>query len=134
MQLSFPHFLFAPERQSEVIGVTPNIDDHLGYLDVNRRLGAPLFARIAIQANVLVEPISSVPLLRNVPNVVLPVFWMRQGIQLPFLLEYGGGFAFNMVEYGSILGLLGGIIGATLSGWGVYKSRKNERNVLTNNS
>ncbi|XP_054158403.1 scavenger receptor class B member 1-like [Oppia nitens] len=54
-----PHFLNAdPIIQQSVRGLTPVYDKHRTYLDIHPTIGMPVDARVRLQVNLLVEPLS----------------------------------------------------------------------------
>lgn len=73
---AFPHFYGSPQRQSEMEGLAPEKAAHVGYLEVEDNLGAPIYASMKLQAVLTVEPVWSVPSLSAIPKLKLPVFWV----------------------------------------------------------
>lgn len=73
---TFPHFYGSTQRQSELEGLAPDKEKHVGYLEVEDNLGAPIYASMKLQAVLTIEPVWSVPSLSSLPKIKLPVFWV----------------------------------------------------------
>lgn len=45
--------------------------------------GAPLRAAKRMQFNMEVKPIEMVPLMRTMPELVFPIFWVEESVDVP---------------------------------------------------
>ncbi|KAH9392176.1 cd36 [Tyrophagus putrescentiae] len=104
---SFPHFYGSQKRQEEFEGLEPDKDKHVGYLEVEDNLGAPIFASMKIQAVLTIEPIWSVPSLSSIPKIKLPVFWVDLAGGAEGVLSGALAVVSNTVRYGSYASFLG---------------------------
>lgn len=96
--ISFPHFIHSPRRIAEidgikrklcfqnfainlkihfVLGLNPDPEKHLGFLEFETNLAAPALVRLCIQAVLDISPVSSVSALANLPTVKLPILWVK---------------------------------------------------------
>ena len=76
--ISMPHFLNSHYRQQDVDGVKPDLVKHLGYLDIEPQIGVPTGGLIGIQINIKLSPITQVSDMAKLPNVLLPMFWIKE--------------------------------------------------------
>ncbi|XP_048006328.1 sensory neuron membrane protein 2 isoform X1 [Leguminivora glycinivorella] len=82
--LSNPHFLFAdPIYRNGVIGMTPNEDIHRIWMDLEPNTGVVIRGAARVQFNMFLRPIPQISATNNLPNVLLPLFWLEQGMELP---------------------------------------------------
>jgi len=82
--MTAPHFLKAdPDLVNQVIGVSPDIEKHDTYLDIEPITGVALSAHKRIQINFPVKKFEYLGLTRNLPTVdVFPVLWADEGADL----------------------------------------------------
>lgn len=45
--------------------------------------GSPLSAAKRLQFNLDVKTIPSVELMKNMPNVIFPIFWIEESVEIP---------------------------------------------------
>lgn len=116
--VSFPHFYLAHENyQTAVDGMNPNKEDHEFSIAMEPRTGIPLNIRAQLQINLLMK---SYPwtTLKDVPEIMMPMFWFRQVAELTpelasqakiavNLPEYGVWFAYVLIGIGGILMVIG---------------------------
>ncbi|XP_063546890.1 sensory neuron membrane protein 2 [Cydia strobilella] len=82
--LTNPHFLFAdPIYRNGVIGITPDEEIHRIWMDLEPNTGVVIRGAARVQFNMFLRPIPQISATNNLPNVLLPLFWLEQGIELP---------------------------------------------------
>jgi len=120
-----PHFYNADPKLSQAIdGLNPNHDDHGTFLNIEPYSGVSFQAHKRIQAAFHMMSVEEIGLLKNVPDVYLPVMWYDEGaeidqkwsrkfkniVQVPFLLvdifSYSGMVIGAILFIGSVIGLL----------------------------
>lgn len=118
--VSFPHFYLADQHYVEAVeGMNPNKDDHEFSVSMEPRTGIPLNVRAQLQINLLMRPYSWTQTLKNVPEIMMPMFWFRQTAALTedlasqakiavLLPNIGVWFAYGLAGIGGILVLLSG--------------------------
>lgn len=79
---TFPHFYQSPNLLALVDGLSPNAEEHQGYLDMEPNIGAPVNARVGIQGVLDLGPLSLVPSLSDIPRLKLPIVYFK--IVCPF--------------------------------------------------
>ncbi|RWS22058.1 CD36-like protein 5, partial [Leptotrombidium deliense] len=73
--LTSPHFIFFPDLQKNIDGLTPNIDDHMTYVEVQPTLGAVLYG---IKRIMFVIRVENNPGIRNIRNNFIPFVWAEE--------------------------------------------------------
>ncbi|XP_044745604.1 sensory neuron membrane protein 2-like [Coccinella septempunctata] len=82
--LSFPHFLYADkEYQNSVEGLSPNADSHETFVTLEPTSGVPLKVAKRVQFNMFLRAIEDVPMIENLTNALLPLFWVEESLILP---------------------------------------------------
>ncbi|XP_073981559.1 sensory neuron membrane protein 1-like isoform X2 [Rhodnius prolixus] len=81
--LTLPHFYEAdPSYLEEVDGLHPNKENHQIFLNFEPITGTPLGARKRLQFNMRIHAIKKVPLMKNLPDAMIPLFWVEEGLEL----------------------------------------------------
>lgn len=115
---SYPHFYLAHEQYRNAIeGMNPIKEDHEFQIAAEPRTGIPLKIRAALQINMMMKsyPWSSI---KEVPEVMMPMFWFRQVAELTpelasqakiavMLPDIGVWVAYGFAGIGGVLALLG---------------------------
>lgn len=116
--VSFPHFYLAHEHYVEAVdGLSPNKDEHQFSVAMEPRTGIPLSVRAQLQINLLMKPYAWTP-FKEVPEVMMPMFWFRQLAELNedlasqakiavILPDIGVWVAYGLFGVGGVLVLLG---------------------------
>ncbi|CAG9138300.1 unnamed protein product [Plutella xylostella] len=82
--LTYPHFLFAhPTYANMVVGMTPDLERHRIFLDLEPNSGYPVRGAKRAQLNVFFRRIPGVAATANFDNTLVPIFWLEEGITLP---------------------------------------------------
>ncbi|KAF7246653.1 Platelet glycoprotein 4 [Varanus komodoensis] len=78
--ITLPHFLYASEDvTSGVEGLSPNLQEHMTYLDVEPTTGFTLQFAKRLQVNLLVKPNSKITPLKKVQRPFLfPILWLNE--------------------------------------------------------
>ncbi|XP_065348827.1 sensory neuron membrane protein 2-like [Cloeon dipterum] len=79
---SMPHFYGAPHYEQMVENLKPNKEEHQMYLDVETKSGVPLRASRRAQFNLMIKSIRGAAVTKNLPQVVLPLFWADEYFEL----------------------------------------------------
>uniref|UniRef100_A0A1B6CTY0 Uncharacterized protein n=1 Tax=Clastoptera arizonana TaxID=38151 RepID=A0A1B6CTY0_9HEMI len=76
---SFPHFHLAdPIYRDAVDGMKPDPNKHTFYINLDPVTGVPLDIRARLQINILMRPVKSIGLFKDVPEVMVPMLWFEQ--------------------------------------------------------
>ncbi|XP_045595505.1 lysosome membrane protein 2 [Procambarus clarkii] len=82
--MSTPHFYQGtPEDAQEVVGLNPQEHEHETYLDIEPTTGVTFRAAKRIQVNIPLRRYSNLPTFRSVPDVILPVLWVNESVEVP---------------------------------------------------
>ncbi|KAJ3656274.1 hypothetical protein Zmor_015362 [Zophobas morio] len=80
---SLPHFYQAdPYYVNLVDGLEPNKSKHEFYLIVEPTTGIPLKGNVALQANLLVQPVSGLSMFENAPKFFCPIWWVSYSFEI----------------------------------------------------
>lgn len=63
--------------KNQFLGLNPDPEKHLGFLEFETNLAAPGLVRLCIQAVLDISPVSSVSALASLPTVKLPILWVK---------------------------------------------------------
>lgn len=82
--VSLPHFLTVtdPKILNGVSGLSPNDADHRTRIEFEKTTGSPVVARQKVQFNLAIVPLEEVEQMKNLPEVLLPIFWVEEGVAL----------------------------------------------------
>ncbi|XP_076053206.1 protein croquemort-like [Oratosquilla oratoria] len=82
--ISFPHFFNAdPALLDQVSGLSPDPEKHAFTMDLIPELGIPVSVAARMQINMRIVPYKRVKILRNVPDVYLPLLWFEELAETP---------------------------------------------------
>ncbi|KAL0120154.1 hypothetical protein PUN28_008067 [Cardiocondyla obscurior] len=116
IKISLPHFYGSDPRFLELIeGVKPDSEKHQMSFNFEPMTGTPINGYKRAQFNVLVGPIPKLRLMKTFPEVLFPIFWIEDGIELGSVLIKPLKVAFIQILIAKIvmwLMMLGGL-GAT---------------------
>ncbi|XP_065351174.1 sensory neuron membrane protein 2-like [Cloeon dipterum] len=79
---SMPHLYGAPQYEQMVENLKPNKEEHQMFLDIETKFGVPLRSSRRAQFNLMIKPIRSPSNTKNLPEVVLPLFWVDEYFEL----------------------------------------------------
>lgn len=80
---SMPHFYDCHEMYVKGIkGLSPNKKDHGIQILFEYMTGGPVAAAKRLQFSMPLEPNPKLPIFANLPNTVLPLFWVEEGVRL----------------------------------------------------
>ncbi|CAL1675564.1 unnamed protein product [Lasius platythorax] len=83
IRISLPHFYDSDPRYLEMIdGVNPDPKRHQMTFDFETMTGTPIRAYKKIQFNVLVGPIPKLKIMKSFPEVLFPIFYIEDGLEL----------------------------------------------------
>ncbi|KAG7170474.1 lysosome membrane protein 2-like [Homarus americanus] len=82
--MSTPHFYQGEiEDAQQVVGLDPREEEHETYLDIEPTTGVTFRAAKRIQVNIPLRQYSNLPSFRSVPDVILPVLWVNESVEVP---------------------------------------------------
>lgn len=81
--MSTPHFYQGSPEDSNQLGLEPVAEEHETYLDIEPNTGVTFRAAKRIQANFPLKQYSNLPAYKNIPDVILPVFWVNESAVVP---------------------------------------------------
>lgn len=86
--------------------------------------GSPVSARKRLQFNLPLQPFEKVPLMKDLPEVTLPIFWIEEGIDLNATYTKQLGDLFKIMKIMNVLKwvvVVGSLIGLGVSGYLYFK-------------
>jgi len=82
--ISFPHFYLADKSYIQSItGMIPNQTLHEFKIILEHDYSIPLCVHARLQFNIKMQPIKELKILKNVPDLYLPVFWFSESFEIP---------------------------------------------------
>lgn len=110
--MSYPHFYKAdPSYVNAVEGLTPQQDLHESYMTLEPKSSITLETTARLQTNILIRPFGSITLYKNVPRIMMPLFFIEQKFRMGEAHAselYFGLVMFSIMKYiGVILICLG---------------------------
>ncbi|XP_044254441.1 sensory neuron membrane protein 1 [Tribolium madens] len=130
--VSLPHFYESDESYVKgVVGLNPNKEDHGIQILFEATTGGPVKAAKRLQFNMPLEPNPKLPIFANLPNTVLPLFWVEEGVALNNTFTKPLKDLFKIMKIVKIakwvilVGCLGGLGAAGY----LYFSKKGEANI-----
>ncbi|XP_063708646.1 sensory neuron membrane protein 1-like [Culicoides brevitarsis] len=80
---SKPQFLDGdPKLIEDIGGLSPNKEDHDIFIHYDLMTAAALSAAKRLQFNLDIEPVEEYPLMKDLKNVMFPLFWVEEGVNL----------------------------------------------------
>ncbi|KAB0794887.1 hypothetical protein PPYR_11726 [Photinus pyralis] len=80
---SLPHFYYADEfYRNKIDGMKPDKDKHEFYFTFEPNIGIVTSTAARLQVNVWLEPLEDFQLYKNVPELMIPIFWTQQQVVL----------------------------------------------------
>ncbi|XP_070167868.1 sensory neuron membrane protein 1-like isoform X3 [Polyergus mexicanus] len=134
IRISLPHLYDSDPRYLEMIdGLNPNPKKHQMTFDFEVMTGTPIRAYKKIQFNVLVGPVPKLKLMKSFPEVLFPIFYIEDGLELGDVLIKPLKIAYKQILIAKILMWL-----MMLSGIGMmiaaavkhYKQKENAGSIL----
>lgn len=136
--MSTPHFYQGAQEDIEQLGLHPVATEHETFLDIEPNTGVTFRAAKRIQANIPLKRYGDMPSFRDIPELVLPVFWVNESavvpverthalhrtLNLPFMLVTVGVAV--LVTLGVVL-ILVALVKVVLARRGGAKKPKNRR-------
>lgn len=113
--MSYPHFYMADQSYINAVeGLSPQKELHESYMTLDEKLSITLETAARFQTNVMLEQFGSISLYRNVPKILMPLFFVEQ----KFIIEesdaqqlYYGLLIFSLSKYaGFVLIFLGAFL------------------------
>jgi hypothetical protein len=113
--MSYPHFYMADQSYVDAVeGLTPQKELHESYMTLDEKLSITLETAARFQTNVMLEQFGSIGLYKNVPKILMPLFFVEQ----KFIIDesdakqlYYGLLIFNLSKYaGFVLIFLGALL------------------------
>ncbi|XP_025268755.1 sensory neuron membrane protein 1 isoform X2 [Camponotus floridanus] len=104
IRISLPHLLDSDPRYLEMIdGLNPDPEKHQMTFDFEIMTGTPIRAYKKIQFNVLVGPIPKLKLMKSFPEVLFPIFYVEDGLELGEVLIKPLKVAYKQILVAKIL-------------------------------
>lgn len=123
LYLSLPHFLTVTDKKvlDGVIGLNPSDDIHRTQVHFEKTSGSPVEARQRVQFNLGVVPLEEVACMTQLPEVILPLFWIEEGVLLnktfTNMIKHQLIYVIRGNKIIRLLCILIGIVGGALSGY-----------------
>lgn len=131
--ISYPHFYMAdPIYQNSIDGLSPQKDLHQSYMSLETFTSVTLEVAARLQTNVLLRPYGSISLFRDVPKILMPMFYVEQKFKMEeedAAQLYYGLIIFKFSKYIGFLLIFLGIIFIALK---QFKCARKSRNVDMN--
>ncbi|XP_046739499.1 protein croquemort-like isoform X2 [Diprion similis] len=120
--VSLPHFHKAdPVFREQINGMNPDDEKHGFYIVLEPTTGIPIDVAARLQVNILLQPLQSLSLFKDVPKTYFPMFWFneRAGITeelapslwlLIHLLDIGHYTSIAILFLGSLIVLGAGVL------------------------
>lgn len=82
--VSLPHFLTVTDQKilTNVAGMNPSDELHRTEVHFEKTTGTPIVARQRVQFNLGLVPLEEIPVMNHLPEVILPLFWIDEGVAL----------------------------------------------------
>nr|AKC58519.1 sensory neuron membrane protein 1 [Anomala corpulenta] len=113
---TMPHFYNSdPSYVNGVKGVNPDKAKHELYLLFNTFTGSPVAARNRLQFSMPFVPMPKVDVMKNVPNTLIPMFWVEEALDLnktltkPLRTMYTTMKVVRIISWIILLGTIGGL-------------------------
>ncbi|KAL1131950.1 hypothetical protein AAG570_011561 [Ranatra chinensis] len=132
--LTLPHFFETdPSYLDTVDGLRPNKEEHQIYLNFEPITGTPLGARKRLQFNIEIHSVIKIPIMRNLPVSLIPLFWVEEGLELNKtfidLLEANLFRTMRIVDTGRWVLMVVGV-GLVAAGAGLNYHRRSTRTMV----
>lgn len=134
--ISMPHFYDADPailRQIES-GVNPNKEDHHVYIHYESITGSPLSAAKRLQFAMDIVPIPEIDCMKNLPEVLMPMFWVEESAHLNKtyinVLKYQFFLFLKIMATIKWLCIIIGMVGCSMGAYLHYK-KLNDVKVIT---
>ncbi|KAJ8680288.1 hypothetical protein QAD02_016075 [Eretmocerus hayati] len=82
--VSHPHFYLGDKNYLNMVeGLKPSEEEHKYFMDLEPLTGIPLVSKKRIQYNIMIHKIEKIDIMKNLPEVLLPIYWFGENMIMP---------------------------------------------------